>query len=68
MECPYCRSRNFYLKDPQDEYETYEFDLREGEIEFLDNDGPAPPIPVEEDTPVFCNRCAWHGKMGDLKK
>jgi len=67
MECPYCRSRNFYLKNPEDEYETYEFDLREGSIEFLEKGNPPLSLPLEKDTRVFCNRCAWHGRMEDLK-
>jgi hypothetical protein len=67
MECPYCRSRNFYLKNPEDEYETYEFDLREGSIEFLEKGNPPLSLPLEKDTQVFCNRCVWHGRMEDLK-
>jgi hypothetical protein len=68
MECPFCRSQNFYLKDPEDEYETHEFDLREGNIEFLEKGNPPFSFRLEKDSQVFCNRCAWHGRMEDLKK
>ena len=32
MKCPFCSCPTFYVKDSDDEYETYEFDLKEGEI------------------------------------
>jgi len=34
MKCPFCGCQSFYLKDPDDEYETYEFDLEKGEVNF----------------------------------
>ena len=68
MECPYCRSRNFYLKSPDDEYETYEFDLQEGKAVWLEKEKSPLTLPLEKGTPIFCNRCAWHGRMGDLKE
>ena len=34
MECPLCRCEKFYLKDPDDPFETYEFTWRDGEILF----------------------------------
>jgi hypothetical protein len=67
MECPYCRSRNFYLKDPDDGYETHEFDLREGKVVFLEKEEAPPSLPLEKDTTIFCSRCAWRGRMEDLK-
>jgi hypothetical protein len=67
MECPYCCSRNFYLKNPDDEYETYEFDFREGKVVFLEKEEAPLSLPLEKDTPIFCNRCAWRGRMEDLK-
>ena len=67
MECPYCRRRNFYLKDPDDEFETFEFDFREGEAVFAEKKGTRSSLFLEKDTPIFCNRCAWRGRMEDLK-
>jgi len=34
MKCPFCGCQSFYLKDPDDEYETYEFDLEKDEVNF----------------------------------
>ena len=34
MKCPKCGCEKFYIKDPDDEYETYEFEGRDGEICF----------------------------------
>ena len=34
MKCPICGCEKFYLKDPDDEYETYEFELSDGEVAF----------------------------------
>jgi hypothetical protein len=67
MECPYCRSRNFFLKNPDDEYETREFELREGKVVFLEKEDVTLSLPVEKDSRIFCRRCAWHGRLEDLK-
>ncbi len=34
MKCPVCGSQKFFLKDPADEYETYEFELKDGQAKF----------------------------------
>ncbi len=34
MKCPFCGCQSFYLKDQDDEYETYEFDVKKGEVNF----------------------------------
>jgi hypothetical protein len=61
MACPICKSKQFFLKDPQDEFEIYEFEAWQGDICFED---PAsaenlPEITAEQE--VFCRRCSWHG-------
>jgi rRNA maturation protein Nop10 len=33
-KCPLCGSESFYVKDPGDPYEIYEFDLKDGKIVF----------------------------------
>jgi hypothetical protein len=53
MECPYYCSRNFYLKNPDDEHETYEFDFREGKVVFLEKGEVPLSLPLEKDTPIF---------------
>lgn len=66
-KCPYCGSQSFYVKDPADEYETYEFDLKAGEVV------PGPESPgadwpeIGDETETYCIRCAWHGKFQNLK-
>ena len=65
LKCPFCGSRTFYAKDPDDEYETYEFNCKDGEISWCK---PADKYPdVLEDTEAYCNRCTWHGGLQDLK-
>ena len=62
-KCPLCGSKSFFVKDPADPYEIYEFDLKEGEILFnSEEDVP----PVEGETETYCNRCAWHDKLKTL--
>jgi len=63
MKCPTCGSVNFYAKDPDDEYEEYRFALRGDEVVPDDADALA----IIKDTEAFCERCAWHGQLDDLK-
>ena len=39
MKCPVCGSLNFFVKDPDDEYETFEFELKDATIVFIVSDG-----------------------------
>jgi len=64
MECPLCRCQKFYLKDPDDEFETYEFTWRDGETMFECDEAPPP---WNEHTVAYCDRCAWHGNMAEIK-
>jgi hypothetical protein len=66
-KCPACQSEIFYLKDPDDEYEIFEFALRRGEMNFLENEGSKDLPPLRDETQIFCNRCAWHGRKIDLE-
>ena len=57
MKCPLCGCKKFYLKDPDDEYETYGFDCESGEACFDpgidDSDVPeSPATPIFIATPV----------------
>ena len=66
MKCPVCGSINFFVKDPDDEYETYDFELKGDRVVF--NPGAADISPeVKPDTDVFCERCSWHDKFQQLK-
>ncbi|MFC1825941.1 hypothetical protein ACFLYZ_00935 [Thermodesulfobacteriota bacterium] len=63
MKCPVCSSVKFYIKDPDDEYETYGFEYKDGTICF-DAHTSEPEIPeIDEGTETFCDKCSWHGKL-----
>jgi hypothetical protein len=36
IECPDCGSRKFYVKDPEDGFEVYEFECRKEFFEKMD--------------------------------
>jgi len=66
MKCPFCGCQSFYLKDPDDDYETYDFDVEKGAVKFSPevNESDAPDL--QEETQCYCNQCAWNGKFGEL--
>ena len=67
MKCPVCGSLNFFVKDPDDEYETFEFALKDATIVF-NSDVDESGIPeVKDGTEVFCEKCSWHDKFQELK-
>ena len=66
-KCPVCGCKQFYVKNPEDEYDIYEFECKEGKVCF-DTDMDASETPeVNESTETFCNDCAWHDKFDKLK-
>ena len=65
MKCPDCGSQRFYVKDPEDQYNISEFDLKDGEIVYSDTEPDL--LEIVDDTETFCNRCAWHDKFKTLK-
>ena len=68
MKCPACSCVNFYIKDPDDEYETHEFELVNGEVAFDPGDEASLSPEVHDDTETYCNKCSWHGKLKELIK
>lgn len=66
LQCPYCGSRNFYVKDPKDQYEIYEFDLEGGQVQFRPREEDSKPPEIGGDTETYCGLCAWHGKFNTL--
>jgi hypothetical protein len=68
MKCPVCGSQRFYVKDPQDPYNTCEFNLVDGEIVYAADETESDPLEVVEGTETFCNRCAWHDKFKVLRQ
>ena len=63
MKCPSCGCRVFYVKDPDDEFEIYEFESQDGKVVFSpESESDAAPD-VDADTEIYCNKCAWHGEF-----
>lgn len=67
-KCPDCGSQGFYVKDPQDPYNIIEFDLKDGQIIWTSVETDARPLPVADDTEIYCDRCAWHDRFKTVKK
>jgi len=68
MECPICGCQDFFVKDPEDEFETYEFSVASGAVRFSAEAEDTPVPEVRDTTETFCNRCSWHGKYQELLK
>lgn len=66
MICPDCGSQEFYVKDPEDQYNISEFELIDGEI--VHSTAEQDLFNIVDDTETFCNRCAWHDKFKTLKQ
>lgn len=58
MKCPVCGSLNFFVKDPDDEYETFEFELKGDGVIFTPGAAESGSPEVNSDTEVFCEKCA----------
>ena len=67
MKCPVCGSLNFFVKDPDDEYENYEFELKGEDVVFDSADAESNGAEVKSDTEVFCEKCSWHDTFQQLK-
>jgi len=65
MKCPDCGCESFYVKDPDDQFNIFEFDLKEGAI--IPRTTEEEQLQVEEETETYCERCAWHDKFKALK-
>lgn len=62
-KCPVCGSVAFYVKDPEDEFETHEFTLAEGRAVCSDpSDAPIVAAAAES----RCGRCTWHGRIPEI--
>lgn len=68
MACPMCGSKQFYVKDPNDDYDTYAFDLEAAGIVFSEDVDESTCPEVTEETETYCSRCAWHGRFEELGK
>lgn len=68
MKCPICGCQNFFVKNPDDEFETHGFSVASGDVHFSADSEDAPVPVVQETTETFCDRCTWRGKFQELKK
>ncbi len=68
MGCPFCGCESFYVKDPDDEYETYEFDLKDHEAVFTEAAEEPEAPQIGDTTETYCSKCAWHGKFQELRQ
>jgi hypothetical protein len=66
MKCPLCGCEKFYVKDPDDEYETYEFELHDGKAAFGPDVDDSSCPEVCDDTETYCDKCSWHGDFKEL--
>jgi hypothetical protein len=66
MKCPVCGCQGFYVKDPEDEFETYELRVGDGGIAFEPGTDASAAPALGDATETFCNKCSWHGKLGEL--
>ena len=67
-KCPQCGCEKFYVKDPDDEYEMYTFECRDGEVCFDPEAAECDPPAPGKDTETYCDRCAWHDRFEALNK
>ena len=62
--CPLCGSKQFYIKDPEDEYELYEFEYLDGKV--IPDQKEEDMSLLSENTETYCNKCSWHDKFKAL--
>ncbi len=66
-KCPFCGSQSFYVKDPADQYEIFEFDLQGGQVQFKSDEENGNPPAIGDETETYCGLCSWHAKFNTLK-
>jgi hypothetical protein len=68
MKCPVCGCQEFFVKNPEDEFETRGFSVASGTVCFEAGEAEASVPGIQEATETYCNKCSWHGKLGELKR
>lgn len=66
IACPICKSGQFYVKDPSDPFEVYEFHLEDGGVRFDDAESEDDAPLIDGGQEIFCQRCSWHGKYESI--
>ena len=65
-KCPVCGCQKFYIKDPDDEFETFEFQLKDKQVCFEPDVEVDDAPEIGDDTETFCDKCTWRGKKQEL--
>jgi hypothetical protein len=60
-KCPHCGSSGFFVKNPDDQYETYEFHFQDGTMVLTDAEQASNPPDIVSDTETYCQKCTWRG-------
>jgi hypothetical protein len=55
------------VKDPDNSFDFWEFDVSNGRISFDDEDAADEAPEMTDDREVYCRRCSWHGKIETIK-
>lgn len=63
-ECPLCGCTTFYVRDPEDAFEIFTFELSHEGPAFEEELDPEQELFPERE--VFCNRCSWHGAYAQI--
>jgi hypothetical protein len=63
-----CGCQKFFVKDPEDEYEVFPFDVSQGEVRFDSDVDSAEAPKVDDRTESYCEDCAWHGSLQKIRK
>jgi len=66
--CPVCGAQQFFVKDPEDQYNIAAFQVDSGAIIYETEEADADRIRVGNDSEVFCEKCAWHDTFLVLQK
>jgi hypothetical protein len=67
MACPICKSNDFYSKNPDDDYDVFEFTFENGQIQYEHEDAESDAPRMSENPEIYCQRCAWHGKISGVQ-
>lgn len=67
IACPICKSVEFYVKDPSDPFEIYEFQLKNGKVKFDEPEDETDLSLEKGEREIFCQRCSWHGKYDSIE-
>ena len=66
-KCPVCGCERFHVKNPQDAFDVYEFECRDGRPVFDADTDPGEAPEIRAETVAYCNRCAWHDRYDSLE-